>query len=319
MNTEDEFVSSLLNDLRTLSAGNYVVTAVRQSFYVCTVCVSVQSSNRCISLIIPQAGNTKYIISATYNNGTIDTKKFYDNTIIDALNSGTIGSNNAFTATSNSAQFAALCTLDGTYSIYVTDTNGNYCYGQFTLKYRVNNNWNTTANSGIIYNTSNVFGTIVFSGGTAPYTAYVVRQTYTPSNVTLEKLNSSMSTVLESGDFNNLTLANGATNRPPRLYYGGDLSQMANAPAEVASNTSPWSIELVPLGKNYYTKQILHVWQNLSHKAEITYIRYQSYASGAITWTDWNRVPTGAEIDSLNSRLSFRLPLKFMDNDKRPG
>jgi hypothetical protein len=87
VNTEDEFVSSLLNDLRTLSAGNYVVTAVRQNFYVCTVCASVQGSNRCVSLIIPQAGNIKYIISATYNNGTIDTKKFYDNTIIDALNS----------------------------------------------------------------------------------------------------------------------------------------------------------------------------------------------------------------------------------------
>ena len=85
-NTEDEFVSSLLNDLRTLSAGNYVITAVRQSYYVCTVCVSVQSSNRCITLIIPQAGNSTYIISATYNNGTIDIKKIYDNKIIDALN-----------------------------------------------------------------------------------------------------------------------------------------------------------------------------------------------------------------------------------------
>lgn len=100
VNTEDEFISSLLNDLRTLSAGNYVVTAVRQSFYVCTVCASVQSSNRCVSLIIPQAGNIKYIISATYNSGTIDTKKFYDNTIIDSLDSKIdTGGSIAFTLT----------------------------------------------------------------------------------------------------------------------------------------------------------------------------------------------------------------------------
>lgn len=117
---------------------------------------------------------------------------------VDALNSNTIGSRNAYTATSSSTgQFEALCAIDGTYSIYVTDANGNYCYGQFTIKKDVSNKWETTTNSGITYNTSNSVGTLVFRGGTAPYTAYVVRQTYTPSNATLETLNARV-TALEN-------------------------------------------------------------------------------------------------------------------------
>ena len=118
-------------------------------------------------------------------------------------------------------------------------------------------------------------------------------------------LNSNASTYLASGDFNSLTLANGATSRPPKLYYGNDLSQMSNVPNGYGGGANPWSVQLVPLGPNFYTKQILHVWQNPSNTNYITYIRYQTYQSGAIAWTPWNRVPTGPEVDTLNSKLTI--------------
>ena len=141
------------------------------------------------------------LASAILDKLTTKTYSGISNNVIDAiaaLNSRTDEAHNVRIMTSTNGSFASLCKADGTYAVYANDANGKYCYGQFTIKVGTSYKWVTVSNDTIRVDASNNQGTIVFTGGTAPYTVKVVRQTYTPSNATVEELKSRIDSVFMS-------------------------------------------------------------------------------------------------------------------------
>ena len=82
------------------------------------------------------------------------------------------------------------------------------------------------------------------------------------------------------------------------FYRGGNISTMANRPSE-ETNSFPWALDVINV--NGYVKQILHTY---TARGNINvYERIQYYSSGSRPFGAWEKHPTRAEIDALNSKI----------------
>lgn len=80
-------------------------------------------------------------------------------------------------------------------------------------------------------------------------------------------------------------------------YRGNNISTMTNRPsAEI--NDFPWALNAIKV--NSYIKQILHVYTAQANI--VVYERIQRYSSGSTVWGNWEKMPTRAEVDALNSK-----------------
>lgn len=231
------------------------------------------------------AAIAKYIVE-NYAGSTIGGSAQSVQAAIGALNSRTDGAYNVRIMTSTNGSFAGLCNADGTYAVYVNDANGKYCYGQFTIMAGKSYDWVTVSNDTVSHNASNNQGTIVFTGGTAPYTAKVVRQTYIPSNATVEGLNS-RTTVTNGANYTNLN----------------DLKSTAIYSYDTLST----GVQNAPATGTYFNGMLYVTYYHATKSAQV-FIS----ASGAVwtrcwwdgTWRSWTKLATQSDIDALSARVS---------------
>lgn len=120
-------------------------------------------------------------------------------------------------------------------------------------------------------------------------------------------------TLANGTDLNTLTLP--TNERRIKVYHGENIKSMTNVPNV---NAWPFCLVLIPIGTNSpYTKQILHIYST-AHYTDNIYVRGQAYSNSQIIWTDWEKQPTRAEVDALNTHAPTTSTLGTLDLNTLP-